>query len=166
MPASPAKLLRRIRYLLVGIMIGLVVSGVTAFPLPMEVRELCDLMGIYPGNHLPGLYDWLAQVSDGLNATEKTYPFLFYGTDWLAFAHIVIAILFVGPIKDPVRNVWVVKWGVIACVLVLPLALICGPIRGIPFAWTLIDCSFGVVAIVPLLICLRYIARLERISIS
>jgi len=37
------------------------------------------------------------------------YPFIAYGTDWLAFAHFVIAIAFIGPWRDPVRNVWVVE---------------------------------------------------------
>ncbi|MBR2261972.1 MAG: hypothetical protein IJ916_09780 [Paludibacteraceae bacterium] len=49
-----------------------------------------------------------------------------------------------------------------ACVAILPLAFICGPIRDIPFYWTLIDCSFGVFGIIPLLICLKYIKRLEQ----
>jgi hypothetical protein len=49
----------------------------------------------------------------------------------------------------------------IACVLIIPLALICGPIRGIPFGWQLIDCSFGIVGIVPLWLCRRYINELE-----
>ena len=75
-----------------------------------------------------------------------------YGTDWLAFAHLVIAVAFVGPLRDPVKNVWVVEWGMIACLSVIPLALICGPIRGIPFCWQIIDCSFGVVGVIPLAI--------------
>jgi hypothetical protein len=33
--------------------------------------------------------------------------------------------------------------------------LISGPIRGVPFFWTLIDCSFGIVGAIPLLYCLR-----------
>jgi hypothetical protein len=45
---------------------------------------------------------------------------------------------------------------------VLPLALIAGPIRGIPFYWRLIDCSFGVIGVLPLLICLHYIRRIEQ----
>jgi hypothetical protein len=158
-------LLRRIRVLLVGFIIGLLVSGVTAFPLPYEVTGLADLLGLGPHETpatYPGLLGWIVQVREGLKATDARFPFLFYGTDWLAFAHIVIAILFVGPVKDPVRNVWVIKWGVIACILVIPLALICGSIRGIPFEWRLIDCSFGVVGIVPLLLCLRWIRELER----
>jgi hypothetical protein len=156
---------RRIRVLLVGFIIGLLVSGVTAFPLPYEVTGLADLLGLGPDATpatYPGLLGWIVQVREGLKATDARFPFLFYGTDWLAFAHIVIAILFVGPVKDPVRNVWVIKWGVIACILVIPLALICGSIRGIPFEWRLIDCSFGMVGIVPLLLCLRWIRELER----
>jgi hypothetical protein len=38
----------------------------------------------------------------------------------------------------------------IACVAIIPLAFICGPIRQIPFYWRLIDCSFGVFGIIPL----------------
>lgn len=42
--------------------------------------------------------------------------------------------------------------GMIACAGVLPLVLICGPLRGIPFYWCLIDCLFEVV---PLWYCWR-----------
>lgn len=155
---------RRIRILLIGFMIGLVVSGVTAFPLPYEVMLLSNWLGVpegIAGTQASGLLGWLGTVREGLIATEARYPFLFYGTDWLAFGHLVIAILFIGPIKEPVRNVWVVQWGMITCVLVIPAALICGEVRGIPFAWRLIDCSFGVVGIIPLIVCLRAIRELE-----
>ena len=64
------------------------------------------------------------------------------GTDWLAFGHLVIALFFVGPWRHPVANAWVLKAGLVACAGVIPLALICGPLRGIPFYWRLIDCSF------------------------
>ncbi len=75
---------------------------------------------------------------------------------------IVIAVAFVGPLRDPVRNLWVVEFGMIACVLVVPLALICGPLRGIPFFWRLIDCSFGVLGIIPLWLCRRAILEIRR----
>jgi hypothetical protein len=81
-------------------------------------------------------------------------------TDWLGFAHLVIAVAFWGPIKDPVRNVWVVQFGMIACLAVIPFALIAGPIRGIPWWWQLIDMSFGIVGIVPLLAAYAQIRRL------
>ena len=41
------------------------------------------------------------------------------------------------------------------------LALICGPIRGIPFWWTVIDMSFGIIGIVPLYVVRKKIKRLE-----
>jgi hypothetical protein len=47
---------------------------------------------------------------------------------------------------------------------VLPLALIAGPIRGITFAWRMIDSSFGVFGCIPLLLVLRDIDRLERLQ--
>lgn len=160
---------RRIRILLVGFIVGLFVSGVTAFPLPQEVRLLAEWMGAGSGarsSDYSGMLAWIVQVRNGLNDTDVRYPFLFYGTDWLAFAHLVIAILFVGPLRNPIRNVWVLQWGVIACALVVPLALICGSIRGIPFQWRLIDCSFGVVGVAPLLYCLRAVRELELLSIK
>ncbi len=90
-----------------------------------------------------GITAWLIRVRNGLSDTYARYPWMAYGTDWLAFDHIVLAVLFIGPLRDPVRNLWVIEFGLIACVLVIPLTMICGPFRGIPFTWRLIDCSFG-----------------------
>ena len=99
---------------------------------------------------------------DALVAPNDNYPFIAYGTDWLAFAHFVIAIAFVGPWRDPVKDVWVVEFGMIACALVIPFALVMGSVRGIPFGWRLIDCSFGVFGIIPLWFCRRLINRLAQ----
>jgi hypothetical protein len=97
-------------------------------------------------------------------AADADYPFLLYGTDWLAFAHLVIAVAFYGPYRDPVRNVWVVEFAMIACAGIVPLALICGPIRGIPFWWTVIDMSFGVIGVIPLYVVRQRIKRLEALT--
>jgi len=165
-----AKLYRRARALLVFFVIALVVSGLTAFPLDWELRILNSLVAS-PGSPIPALWPalaaWIAYVNNGLQTTYHQYPFIAYGTDWLAFAHIVIAVAFWGPLKNPVKNIWVVEFGMIACVLVVPLALICGPIRGIPFFWRLLDCSFGVFGIIPLWLCrdtIHRIAELEKVS--
>ena len=69
--------------------------------------------------------------------------------------------LFIGPYIDPVKNKWVIQFGIIACLGVLPLALLAGPIRGIPFYWQLIDSSFGVLGIIPLLFALKWVRYLE-----
>ena len=155
-------LMRRIRCLLSLFIIGLVLSGLTAFPIKTEVEGLHRHFG--PGSPLgdtwPAVAQWIGRVHTGIMDADQKYPFLFYGTDWRAFAHIVIAIAFIGAICEPVRNIWIVEFGMIACVLVIPLALICGGFRGIPFWWRLIDCSFGVVGIVPLWLSRRYILAL------
>ena len=86
---------------------------------------------------------------------------MLYGYDWLAFAHFVLAILFIGPYNDPVKNIWVIEFGLIACVLIFPLAFIAGYFRSIPIGWQLIDCSFGVFGFIPLWICYRKIKLFE-----
>jgi hypothetical protein len=153
-----ASTLRCYRLVLGAFIAGLILSGVTAFPLLHELELLAPMLGI-PADAAAasqtGLGFWIATVRDGLRATHATYPWLAYGTDWLAFAHIVIALFFIGPWRDPIPNAWVLKIGLVACGGVLPLALICGPIRGIPFYWRLIDCSFGFFGAVPLAYCLR-----------
>jgi hypothetical protein len=161
---TPGQRLRRIRVYLVIVVIGLVVSGVTAFPLEPELRwVLAVVRDTWPADAFPNLISWLERVHDGLVRADTEYPFLRYGTDWLAFAHLVIAVAFWGPLRDPVRNVWVVQFGMIACAGIIPLALICGPLRGIPFWWQVIDMSFGVIGVVPLLLAYRHIRVLERV---
>lgn len=102
------------------------------------------------------------RVHAALVQTQSQYPFLFYGTDWLAFGHFVIAIAFIGALKDPVRNRWLFDFGLIACALVIPWAVIFGAIRGIPFWWRLIDCSFGIFGFVPLWLCRIWAKELEE----
>ncbi|MFE0187832.1 hypothetical protein [Streptomyces sp. NPDC058989] len=160
-------LLRRIRVWLVVFIVCLVLSGLTAFPLVTELHLVHDALTSWAGpvaDALPGLMEWIERVRDGLDATDARYPFVLYGTDWLAFAHLVIAVAFYGPYRDPVRNIWVVEFGMIACAGIIPLALVCGPIRGIPIWWSVIDMSFGVFGVVPLLMVRRMIKRLEALE--
>ena len=159
--------LRRIRFWLAIVIVGLVLSGITAFPLQIELGWLVSLLRtswLQPIAESSHLLPWVERVNEGLTATNAHYPFLAYGTDWLAFAHLVITIAFIGPYLDPVRNKWVITFGLIACAGVLPLALIAGPLRGIPLYWRLIDCCFGVFGCIPLWIVHRKITRLEAHS--
>ncbi len=161
----PARLLRRARLCMAVVIAGLVVSGVTAFPLLHEVAWGCRMLGIPDGPPpagAAGAAAWLGRVHEGLARTHDRYPFLAYGTDWLAFAHLVMAVLFVGPYRDPARNVWVIDAGLIACGGVLALALIAGPARGIPQGWRCVDCSFGVLAAIPLCVARQAVRALER----
>ena len=139
-------------------MIGLLISGLTAIPLETEMTILTGWAG-----STSSAAKWFLKIRDALAETNAKYPFMAYGTDWLAFGHFVIAIAFIGPFRDPVKNVWVVEFGMIACVLVIPFALIMGAIREIPLAWRLIDCSFGVLGIIPLWLCRRQIQTLAKL---
>jgi hypothetical protein len=148
----------RFRITLIVFIASLVVSGITAFPLLAEMKLLTRWLGIAsadsPAGHV-GLEFWILTVRFGLEDVYARYPCIAYGTDWLAFAHLAIALFFVGPLLQPASSRPVIRAGMAACVLVIPVALICGAARGIPVYWRLIDCSFGVIGIVPLLYCLR-----------
>lgn len=157
-------LLRRVRICLALFIAGLVLSGLTAFPLPTELGIAVRLLQIRPLHAAAEswrLWPWIERVNQAVSATGTKYPFLAYGTDWLAFAHLVIAVAFIGPYIDPVRNKWVISFGLIACAGVIPLAMIAGQVRGIPLGWRLIDCSFGLFGAIPLLICRRAIMIME-----
>jgi hypothetical protein len=138
--------------------IGLVISGATAIPLEKELDATAKFLGAADSSMAVsgGFTFWILKVRDALHTIYVAYPFMAYGTDWLAFGHFVIAIAFVGALRDPVRNRWLYLFGMISCALVIPYALICGAVRGIPFYWRLIDCSFGVFGFLPLWLCWRW----------
>jgi hypothetical protein len=157
----------RFRLSLSLFIVGLIVSGVTAFPLLLEMKILAHVLGaeaaISPDGYT-GLTFWIVTVRCGLERTYADYPWIAYGTDWLAFGHLMIASFFIGPWLHPLSSRANLYAGMFACLAVIPLALISGPLRGIPFYWRLVDCSFGVIGILPLLYCLRQLRRLEQES--
>lgn len=150
---------RRIRIFMGIFITGLVLSGLTAFPLEAGLRLLEGLTIHLTGENNP-VHQWIALVSHALQTTYSRYPFLGYGTDWLAFGHLVISLFFLGPLMYPGHYTWNIKCGMIACCMVLPLAFIAGHVRHIPLWWRLIDCSFGVLGIIPLGIVLKLSERL------
>lgn len=139
----------KIRWTVVLFILLLVLSGITAFPLQTELNFLIELLEADSSSS--GIDAWIYNVTLAINDVNTHYPFLSYGTDWLAFAHIIIALFFIGVYKDPIRNNWITTVGIIACLLVFPLAFIAGAIRNIPLFWQLIDCSFGAIGLIPLL---------------
>ncbi|MEO6315146.1 MAG: hypothetical protein ABIU63_18080 [Chitinophagaceae bacterium] len=159
--ATPGrKLLKRIRFLLIFFMVAILVSGITAFPLETELHWLLQYQQYMPAP----LGAFIASVYNALHYTNLHYPMLAYGYDWLAFAHIVIALFFIGPLRDPIKNIWVIEWGMLACVAVIPLAFIAGAVRGIPFYWKCIDCSFGIFGLIPLYFLRRWIKELQAMK--
>ncbi|MDB5157024.1 MAG: hypothetical protein JWR50_1731 [Mucilaginibacter sp.] len=152
------KLQHRIKIYTWIVIIGLLLSGITAFPIQTELAILIRHQAA-----ASIISAWLNKVYHAIEITNLNYPFLSYGTDWLAFAHLMLAVLFIGPLKDPVKNIWVIEFGLIASVCIFPLAFIGGSIRGIPFFWTMIDCSFGAVTLLLLIPCYRAIKRLKTL---
>jgi hypothetical protein len=155
----------KIRIIMTVFIACLLLSGLTAFPLLHEMNALSKIMNIDPAvspDEYDGLQHWISKVRLGLEDTYSKYPFIAYGTDWLAFGHIVISIFFIGVLINPVKNIWIVYSGIIACIGVILIALICGPIRGIPFYWRMIDSSFGIVGLIPLVWTLRLIKKLQQ----
>lgn len=162
-----ARLLRSIRFWLTLFIVGLALSGITAFPLVAETSLLVRIAAhLHLDTHMPALNAWFVRVHNALTDTATRYPFMAYGTDWLAFGHLVIATAFIGPWREPVRNKWLITLGLIACAGVIPLAFIAGPIRGVPLYWRLIDSSFGVFGSIPLLIVRNRIRQLEALEKS
>jgi len=159
---------RRIRWLTALFIAALLLSGATAIPLEWEVNILARLVDPHDGSGSPpasAMTQWILRVQTALQETNAKYPFIAYGGDWLAFGHFVIAIAFIGAWRDPVRNRWLFDFGLIACALVVPYALLFGAVRGIPIWWRLIDGSFGVFGAIPLWLCRHWALELARLEI-
>ncbi len=158
---------QRIRIWTWFVILGLIISGATAIPLESELNLLAKMLGVADSTSAQaasGLTRWILKVREGLQVTNARFPFVAYGTDWLAFGHFMIAVAFIGAVRDPVRNVWLFTFGMIACVMIVPYAFILGGLRGIPIYWRLIDCSFGVFGIIPLWYCRRWANELEALT--
>lgn len=149
------KRLKLVKRLILAFIVCLFISGLTAIPVEPQLEFLLNVLP-----QKGSFYYWIQKVLTAYQEVDKTAPFLLYGYDWLAFAHFVLAILFIGPYRNPLRNIWVIEFGLIACVLVIPYAFVAGYFRGISIGWRIIDCSFGVVGFGVLWVCyqqLKYI---------
>lgn len=146
--------IKNIRRVVIVFIILLALSGITAFPLVTEVDFMMTHLNFFPAY----FHGWIRTIHESVHQTPSI---VLYGTDWLAFAHIIIGLFFVGVYQNPVRNKFIVEVGIVACIAVLPLAFICGPIRHIPFYHQIIDCCFGLLGLIPLFYVRRKIKFLE-----
>jgi len=156
-------MLFRYRFALSIFIAGLVLSGISALPLQWELSILDRWTG--SGQTAPTFVpqrigDFISFVHSGIEKTYAEFPFFGYGTDWLGFAHFVIALFFILPLVNPLKYRAVLYVGMVACAGIIVLALVAGPIRGIPVFWTVIDCSFGIFGAIPLIYCLRITKKL------
>lgn len=149
------------------LIVGLTLSGLTAIPIESEVALGRAILGAdwRGGGWLPAAASkWLGTLDRGIATTAAQAPFMFYGTDWLAFGHLMIALAFVGALVDPVRNRWLYQFGMIASLLVPVWAGLFGQLRGVPIWWRFVDASFGVGAFIPAWLCSRWTAELEQVE--
>jgi len=87
--------------------------------------------------------------------------FQLYALKWLAYAHIVIALAFIGPLRDPIKNIWVIEFGIIVSLLSLPTTFILGHQSAMPIWWSLTDYIFGIISAGLLLYIKHLINQLE-----
>ena len=86
---------RRIKGFTWLFIVGLVVSGATAIPLQQELDWLVNCAGARQlvetpvSTNPPEWALWLVKVQTTLHEVNEKFPFLAYGTDWLAFGHFV-----------------------------------------------------------------------------
>ena len=166
MTERASQLRRRLRWWTTVLILGLVFSGITALPLPAELHLLARWLGAENFSPEQARFtQWVLLVRDGLNDTNAKYPFMAYATDWLAFAHIVLALAFVGALRHPVRNAWLFTFGMVASACIVPWALIMGGVRAIPVGWRLIDCAFGIAGFIPCWLNHRWAHELERLHV-
>ena len=120
----------------------LILSGLCYFSLPFlskKILSFIDAFGIRGE-----LYSFAMKLIQAANYNEAHYPFMGYSTDLLGFAHLTFALLFGGAVMDPNKNEWVIRFGLMVCVLLIPTVLLAGWVREIPIIWRVVNCFFGV----------------------
>ena len=79
---------------------------------------------------------------------------------------LLIAIAFIGPLKDPIKNEWVIKWGMIASGLSVLMALGWERLRSIPVWWSVVDASIVIIAFLVLWFCNKWIQELKAATVA
>ena len=165
MPSPAASSLKRVRLWTALFIFGLAASGLTAIPISSTFSFAAAHLGsdFRGGGAVPEFVaQWLVHVAQGIATVDRDAPYFYYGTDWLAFGHVAIAVAFIGAWRNPIRNRWIYEFGMIACAMVIPWALIFGSLRGLPPWWRAMDCSFGVFGFIPLWYCRKKVIELEK----
>jgi len=160
------KIKRRIRVLLIVFIIGLAFGCQIVLFVTPQLAWLNNNFG--PGTRInqyfPNLSAWINHLYEGITETYRKYPFVAYCMDWLAFAQLAFIIFFIGAIIDPIRNIWIIKSGMVICVLHILLAFGGGGLRGVPFFWQLLDSIFGILGLIVLYLAYKNIKHLEKIK--
>lgn len=135
--------LQKARWSLIAFTCCLFGVGLSVFPLDAILSRLLP----WSDQHFPQatLTLFLKDIAEAYYYNLKHYPFMLYSLDWLGYAHLMIALVFIGPIRDPQRNIWVIQFGQLACLLTLPAIGLFGWLHQLPWQWSILDCSFGLI---------------------
>ena len=157
------KVKRRIRILLILFIFGLAFGCHLVLFVRPELDWLNNMLGTGTrmGENFPNLSAWINHLYEGITETYSKYPFVAYCMDWLAFAQLAFIVFFIGTIADPVRNIWIIKSGMVICVLHILLAFGGGSFRGVPLFWRFLDSSFGFVGLIVLYLAYKNVKYLE-----
>ncbi len=162
---TEARIISRIRIVTVLFIIGLVASGATAIPIQGQLDLLMNwtnLSGASLEQYNPSDWQhWLLRIDQGVRLMNREHAFLGYAGDWLAFGHFGIALVFFWAVREPIRYRFLFDFGLLMCLLVIPYAMIAGHFRGIPLFWRGIDCSFGLLGGVLMLLCRTWAGRVR-----
>lgn len=159
------KIRRRIRFLLFVVILGLGFGCQMVWLVEPELEWMNRVLGEGSslGQLFPALSGWIGHLHQGIIETYSRYPFIAYCMDWLAFTQLAYIVFFLGAIRDPVRNLWIIQSGMLICLIHLFIAFGCGTFRGIPLFWQLIDSSFGAAGFVILFIVYRNVIFLRNL---
>jgi hypothetical protein len=151
--------LQKVKLLILVFIISLVGVGISVFP----ITTILDVLNPYLSSNYPEstLTHFLLSITNALNYNNQHYPFMLYTLDWLAYAHIMIALVFIGPLREPVKNIWVIEFGILACLLTLPAIFVFGYKSQIPLWWSCIDCSFGLIGALLLIYTKQLVKKLD-----
>jgi len=151
--------------LLVVFVAGLVFGCQMVLFVRPELAWLNSILG--PGTRTeqiwPEMSAWVNHLHQGITTTYAEYPFIAYCMDWLVLAQAGFIILFIGAIIDPLRNIWIIRSGMVICLLHVVTAVASGGLHGVPVFWQILDASFGVVGLVVLYAAYRYVGYLKTV---
>lgn len=155
------KILKRVQLWLLLFVLGLGVSLQMVWLVVPEIQWLNGTFGAGTAwsDAYPMLGDWLAVLETSILETYRTYPVIVYCMDYLVFAHIVLIIALLGAVRDPVKNVWVIQFGMIGCGLMIPFTFGMGYLRGIPWFWLCLDSMFVWLGFIVLMMAYRGIKK-------
>jgi len=145
---------------------GLLLSGLSIYIPALQGGQIVNaiLQRLFDSTpSIAPVYQALAIQTFDFQMVSGKHLQLMLDNDWLGFAHFMLAVLFLGAIRDPCRNLWVTQFGLISAVSLVPAAFFFGALRGAPFLHLCIDAGFGAAAFVPLYVGYRQL-RMLRVS--